>query len=147
MKKPLKSELDLERLTTFVKKAMQDPDTRQAIGNAYTGGRDVFEKYFRDDRRSGMSRLARDQKAQDDLGDMVRSITKALDSGLAANKRRGRKLLVAVAGLVGLGAFVMRRRKMAVVPDPAPAAQNPMTQAAGAEQESVNGTQEPATRV
>ncbi len=144
MKKSLKNDLDIERLTAFAKNAMQDPQTRKAIGNAYAGSKDVFDKYFRDDRREGISKLARDQKAQDDLGDMVRSITKALDAGLSANKRRGRKVLMVLAGLIGLGVFVARRRQVDQIPAPPTPTQTPMTQS-GVGPDGINGTQGTAT--
>ena len=73
----------------------------------------MYKRQAQEDAKSGLAKLARDAKAQEDVGALVRSVAQTIDTSLTRRSNRSllRRVGVLSAVAVAIGAVVARRRR------------------------------------
>ncbi len=106
-------------------RALKDPDVRRALTATAIQARELYDEARRDSAQKLGSRLARDRRFQEDLGQLVRNAAETVDQARAPKKRRFRRVILWV-GLVGAATFValkfLKGRSEDAAPPPADAA-------------------------
>jgi len=87
-------------------RALKDPELRRALTTTVIQARDLYSEARRDSAAKLGSRLARDRKFQEELGELVRNAAGTVDQARAPKKHRLRKALIWI-GSVGGAAFVI----------------------------------------
>lgn len=113
--------VDLDRVSRAAQSALRDRATREAVAKTYAHGRTMYSQLTGDGTRAGLGRLARDQKVQGEVGALVRSVTAAVDAGVAKAKRRSKRRFLGVLALLGIGIAMapkLRDRLRPPAPEP-----------------------------
>ncbi len=96
-----------------VRDALADRKVRAAAGETYEAGRRMFEDVKGSDAKRIASRLARDERLQSEIAALVRTATKAMDTGISRGRRRVRRRvlrsLVVGGGIIGVAVVALRR--------------------------------------
>ncbi len=85
-----------------VREAVSDRKVRVAAGDTYEAGRRMYEDVKGSDAKGLAGRIARDERLQSEIAALVRSATKAVDTGMARGKRRVRRRILRF-GVIGAG--------------------------------------------
>ncbi len=116
--------VDLDRMSAAAQRALRDKATRDALAKTYAHGRTMYAQLVGDGTRAGLGKLARDQKVQGEVSALVRSVTEAIDSGVAKSKRRSKRRFLGILALLGIGGAVaskLRTRLRPAADEPAAA--------------------------
>lgn len=127
------NDVDVQKLTSVAQRVLRDPETREALAQTYAQGRSVFDQLTAGGPKSGLTKLARKKKTQNELGAFVRSLAGTVDT-VKKPKRRLRKLFLGVVGVVGVGALLAKRKNHTASAD------DLVQEPAGTPTVSVNGT-------
>lgn len=105
--------INVDRVAAVTRRALRDKKTRDALARTVAQGRATYARFANDDAKSGLAKLARDAKTQDEVGSLVRSVAQAIDTGLAKRQRRSswRRIGMTAAIAAGIGAVLARRRR------------------------------------
>lgn len=97
-----------------VREALSDRKVRVAAGDTYEAGRRMFKDVKGSDAKQIAARLARDERLQGEIATLVRTATRAVDTGITRGKRRVRRRmfrsLVMGAGAVSLVVVALKRK-------------------------------------
>lgn len=105
-------------------RALKDPDVRRALTATAIQARELYDEVRRDSAHKLGSRLARDRRFQEDLGELVRNAAETVDQARAPKKRRLRRVILWV-GVIGGTAFVAFKFLKRGADDDAPASSDP----------------------
>ncbi len=101
-------------VTPAVREALSDRKVRVAAGDTYEAGRRMYEDVKGSDAKHIASRLARDERLQGEIAALVRTATKAVDTGVARGRRRVRRRImrtfVLVSAAIGIAGVVLKRK-------------------------------------
>lgn len=101
-------------VTPVVREALSDRKVRVAAGDTYEAGRRMYEDVKGSDAKSIASRMARDERLQGEIAALVRTATKAVDTGVARGRRRVRRRImrtfVLVSAAIGIAGVVLKRK-------------------------------------
>lgn len=105
--------VDVDRFADVTRRALSDKKTRDAFAQTVAQGRATYARFAQEDAKSGLAKLARDAKAQEDVGALVRSVAQTIDTSLTRRSNRSllRRVGVLSAVAVAIGAVVARRRR------------------------------------
>jgi hypothetical protein len=105
----------------LVREALSDRKVRVAAGDTYEAGRRMYADVKGSDAKAIASRVARDERLQNEIAALVRTATKAIDTGIASGRRRMRRRIVRSI-VVGAGAILVAaaalKRKFVNHPSP-----------------------------
>lgn len=97
-----------------VREALSDRKVRVAAGDTYEAGRRMYNDVKGSDAKRIAARLARDERLQAEIATLVRTATKAVDTGITRGRRRVRRRmfrsLVVGAGAVSLIVVALKRK-------------------------------------
>jgi len=110
--------IDVDRVTAVTRRVLSDKQTRDALARTVAQGRATYARFAANDAKSGLVKLARDAKTQEELGSLVRQVAATIDTGLARRPRRARlrRLGMFSALAVAVCAVVVRRRRAPAPP-------------------------------
>ncbi len=101
-------------VTPAVREALSDRKVRVAAGDTYEAGRRMYEDVKGSDAKRIASRMARDERLQSEFAALVRTATKAVDTGVARGRRRVRRRImrtfVLATAAVGIAGIVLKRK-------------------------------------
>jgi hypothetical protein len=110
--------VDVDRFAEVTRRALSDKKTRDAFAQTVAQGRATYARFAQEDAKSGLAKLARDAKAQEDVGALVRSVAQTIDTSLTRRSNRSllRRIGILSAVAVCIGAVVGRRRRRGTAP-------------------------------
>ncbi len=105
-------------------RALKDPEVRKALTATAVQARALYDDARRDSSAKLGSRLARDRRFQEDLGELVRNAADTVDQARTPKRHRFRRFLLWV-GALGGAAFVAVKFLKGRAPEGEPTATNP----------------------
>lgn len=105
--------VDLNRVSSATRRALRDKKTRDAVARTIAQGRSTYAQFVGDDAKTGLGKLARDAKTQEDVGALVRSVAQTIDTGRNKRPRKSWLRRFGMLSVIALavGAVAAKRRR------------------------------------
>jgi hypothetical protein len=93
-----KGQRGIKALSQVTHDLQRDEAARRAMRDAVATGSRIRGRIGGDDARGALNRLAHDRRLHDEIGALVRSTTRAVESSMQVGRRRRRRRFLRVAG-------------------------------------------------